>query len=86
MDMMGISIGCLWWKPLDQLSECGKFFMASQGGHRPQPVNECDIYSGSNDKDELWGELNLEMFDLGKEREKRKGGYVASDSGCDNNF
>ncbi|THU61944.1 hypothetical protein C4D60_Mb07t28580 [Musa balbisiana] len=36
------------------LSECGKFFMASQGGHRPQPVNECDIYSGSNDKDELW--------------------------------
>ncbi|CAL9754421.1 unnamed protein product [Musa acuminata subsp. burmannicoides] len=23
----------------------GKFFMASKGGHRPQPVNECDIYS-----------------------------------------
>ncbi|CAL9176203.1 unnamed protein product, partial [Musa hybrid cultivar] len=35
-------------------SECGKFFMASKGGHRPQSVNECDIYSGSNDKDELW--------------------------------
>ncbi|XP_064953461.1 uncharacterized protein LOC103976614 isoform X2 [Musa acuminata AAA Group] len=36
------------------LSECGKFYMASQGKHRPQPVIEYDIYSGSNDKDELW--------------------------------
>ncbi|CAL9090875.1 unnamed protein product, partial [Musa acuminata var. zebrina] len=57
------------------------------GGHRPQPVNQCDIYSGSNDKDELWYLLaSILMLDSCKERGKRKGGYVASDSGCDNNF
>ncbi|CAL9053548.1 unnamed protein product [Musa banksii] len=54
--------------------------MASQGRHRPQPVNECDIYSGSNDKDGLWYLL------ASMSSEKRKGGYVASDSGCDNNY
>ncbi|CAL9206817.1 unnamed protein product [Musa hybrid cultivar] len=30
------------------LSECGKFYMASQGRHRPQQVIEYDIYSGKH--------------------------------------
>ncbi|THU45973.1 hypothetical protein C4D60_Mb09t00030 [Musa balbisiana] len=45
MDEAEVGFLSLHRSSMTMLSECGKFFMASQGGHRPQPVNECDIYS-----------------------------------------